>query len=223
MNANFARALAAVLQHEGGYVDHPKDPGGPTNKGVTLATYRKLVEPNGTAEDLKRITDAQVASIYRSAYWDVIRGDDLPAGLDYAVFDYAVNSGPARAAKSLQGVLGVAADGIIGPVTLAAAQAANPIATINALCDRRLAFLKSLSTWATFGKGWQRRVDDVREDAIQLTAAPPSIPAPIPRPIEQHEEPIAPPPDKRGLNWWVIAGILVAAALAGIAFIPLPI
>ena len=125
MEANFQRALALVLKHEGGFADHPSDPGGATNKGITLKTFRQYVKHNGTVADLKRITDAQVATVYKLHYWNKVKGDDLPAGVDYAVFDFAVNSGPKRAAEYLQSLLLVKVDGIIGPQTIAAAKRAD--------------------------------------------------------------------------------------------------
>lgn len=177
MERNFARALTLVLRHEGGYVNHPADPGSHTNKGVTIATYRAYVNPKGTVSDLKKITDEQVAKVYKAQYWDAVKGDDLPSGLDYAVFDYAVNSGPARAAKHLQAVLGVAQDGKIGPQTVAKANSLYAPSTISALCDKRMAFLKGLPTWGTFGKGWSRRVEEVRAEALKMkpTEAPPQV------------------------------------------------
>lgn len=190
MNRNFERALALVLKHEGGYVNHPSDPGGATNKGVTIGTYRQYVNPKGTVADLKKITDAQVAKVYLDHYWNAVKGDDLPDGLDYAVFDYAVNSGPSRAAKHLQAVLGVSQDGAIGPTTLAAAKAKPAGETIKALCAKRLTFLRGLKTWATFGKGWERRVTGVRSEALVMASAP-STPIPIPKPT-----PSAPVPAK---------------------------
>jgi lysozyme family protein len=171
MEANFQRALSLVLKHEGGWADHPADPGGATNKGITLATFRQYVKKNGTVADLKAITDAQVAQVYKAHYWNAVRSDQLPAGLDYAVFDFAVNSGPARAAKYLQRIVGVAQDGVIGPQTLAAVAKHDPAKLITRLCDDRLAFLKGLSTWPTFGKGWSRRVEDVRRDALAMVGA----------------------------------------------------
>lgn len=187
MNRNFERALKLVLAHEGGWADHPKDPGGATMKGVTLATFRQFVKPGATKDDLRKITDAQLAQVYRRHYWDVVKADQLPDGLDYAVFDYAVNSGPGRAAKHLQAVLGVAQDGIIGPATLAAANA--PTAdVIKALCARRMTFLRGLKTWSTFGKGWERRVTGVRAEALAMAAAPP---APIPTPKPHPAPPVA--------------------------------
>ena len=226
MNANFARSLASVLRHEGGYSNHPDDKGGPTNLGITLATFRKWVKKDGTIADLKAMTREQAAKCYRAVYWNCIKGDDLPGGIDYAVFDYCVNSGQGRAAKALQGVLGVEQDGLIGPVTLAAARAADPIKTINALCDQRMAFLRKLSNWPTFGKGWTSRVEDVRFDAIQLTSAKPTGPVILPT------TPNPPPPDipspdpiqpekKGGFGWLWLVGAAIAAILAFVAFVPI--
>ncbi|MDC9825687.1 glycoside hydrolase family 108 protein [Devosia sp. ZB163] len=225
MNASFARALASVLRHEGGYVNHSKDPGGPTNMGITLATFRKWVKREGTIADLKAITREQVAKVYRSVYWNAVRGDDLPAGVDYAVFDYAVNSGPSRAAKALQGVLGVAQDGVVGPITLAAVKAADPIKLIHSLCDQRMSFLKGLKTWETFGKGWSNRVEDVRDTAVQLTAPvskPPTVPAepPIPttKPPAAAPDPAPVTSKARFISGWTIFWVVVAAALLIAAF-----
>jgi lysozyme family protein len=181
MNRNFRRALALMLRHEGGYVHHPKDPGGATNKGVTLATFRRYVKPNGTAADLKRITDAEVAKVYKEHYWDAVSGDALPDGVDYAVFDYAVNSGPSRSIRALQRAADVIADGKVGPATMIAVMRHDPAQLINEICDGRMAFLKSLNTWPTFGKGWSRRVADVRKHALEMAAqSPETTPAPPP-------------------------------------------
>lgn len=183
MNRNFERALKLVLVHEGGWADHPQDPGGATMKGVTLETFRQFVKPGASKADLRKITDAQLAQVYRKHYWDAVKADQLPDGLDYAVFDYAVNSGPARAAKHLQAVLGVAQDGVIGPATLAASSRQPAADVIKALCAKRMTFLRGLKTWGTFGKGWERRVTGVRSEALALASAPPQpIPAPKPAP-----------------------------------------
>lgn len=173
MDRNFARALPLVLAHEGGYANNSSDPGGPTNKGVTLATFRAYVKPGGTVDDLKAITDEQVATVYYRHYWAAVNAQALPSGIDYAVFDFSVNSGPARAAKYLQAILGVEQDGRVGPKTIAAAKAKDARAVINGLCDARLAFLKRITSggkllWNTFGKGWDRRVSDVRRDALLM-------------------------------------------------------
>lgn len=166
--ANFAESLKHVLKHEGGWSDHPADPGGATMKGVTLANFRRYVKPDATKADLRRITDAQLSVVYRRFYWDAVLAAELPSGVDFAVFDFAVNSGPARAAKYLQAVVGAKQDGKIGPATLKAVRSRKPDAVIAALCDDRLAFLKRLKTWPVFGKGWGRRVSEVRVAALRM-------------------------------------------------------
>jgi hypothetical protein len=116
----FAACLEEVLWHEGGYADNPRDPGGATNLGITIATLGEWRGRAVTKADVKALTREEAAAIYRARYWKRVRGDALPAGLDLAVFDFAVNSGPARAVKALQRELGVAQDGLVGPVTLGA-------------------------------------------------------------------------------------------------------
>jgi lysozyme family protein len=147
---NFDRALRLVLLHEGGFVDHPRDPGGATNLGVTLATYSRWIGRQATKAELRRLTPRDVAPIYRKGFWDAVRADDLPSGLDYATFDYAVNSGPGRANQELQKVTHL-------PVAKA----------IDRLCASRLSFMQRLRHWATFGRGWSRRVKDVRTTALK--------------------------------------------------------
>lgn len=167
MNSNFEKALALVLEHEGGFVHHKLDPGGATNKGVTQAVYDAYRKMRGRGPmSVKFITDEELRAIYKFQYWDKVHGDFLPVGLDYAVFDFAVNSGVTRAAKYLQAVVGVTQDGQIGAKTLAAIH--SPAAVINALCDRRIGFLCNLKTFLTFGKGWTRRVADVRAHALEM-------------------------------------------------------
>lgn len=178
MEANFARCLEAVLAEEGGFVDHPSDPGGATNRGVTIANFRRYVKADGTVADLKRLTAEQAGIVFKKQYWDKVKGDYLPSGIDHAVFDFAVNSGVSRSSKYLQRVLGVAQDGIIGPKTLEAADEAWDRAVINSLCDDRLAFLMRLKTWPVFGKGWAKRVARVRALSLQLAASPSVIPVP---------------------------------------------
>jgi len=167
MNSNFEKSLKLVLAHEGGFVNHPLDPGGQTNKGVTQAVYDGYRKIRGRGpQSVKFITDEELRAIYKFQYWDKVHGDFLPSGLDYAVFDFAVNSGVTRASKFLQAVLGVAQDGVIGARTLAAISCR--IKAINALCDRRMGFLRNLKTFLTFGKGWTRRVTDVRNHALDM-------------------------------------------------------
>lgn len=176
MTGNFEACLRQVLRHEGGWSDHPDDPGGATMKGVTLATYRQFKGREASKVELRAISDAELRAIYRRGYWDRVRGDDLPAGLDLVAFDGAVNSGPAQGAKWLQRALGVADDGVVGPVTLAAARAADRPAAIRDACARRMAFLRGLAAFAVFGRGWTRRVDEIRDEALRMTAA---VPAPM--------------------------------------------
>ncbi len=171
MKENFTDALKHVLVHEGGFADHPDDPGGATMKGVTLITYRRHFGQNKTVEDLRNIPDVELEHIYRSGYWDTCCCDDLPDGVDYAAFDAAVNSGPGRSARWLQAAVGATQDGAIGPKTLARVKENDPAEVINAMCDRRLDFLRSLSTWSTFGRGWERRVEGVRTTALGLAGA----------------------------------------------------
>lgn len=189
MKENFAACLAETLRHEGGWSDHPKDPGGATMKGVTLDTYRRW-RPGATKAQLRAITDAEVAAIYRKGYWDAVNADDLPAGLDLVAFDGAVNSGPSRGAKWLQAGVGAKQDGKVGPATIAAARAYDTRTAVNRACDARLAFLKTLGTWPTFGKGWSRRVASVRSTALAM-AAPPR-PAPKPAVYPPANTPAAP-------------------------------
>jgi lysozyme family protein len=171
--SNYDEALRRLLGHEGGYSNHPADPGGPTNFGITLAVYRQYRKRDASAADIKKMTAADAATIYRARYWDAQRCDELPAGVDYAVFDYGVNSGIARAKKALQRVVGVPADGVLGPLTMAAVRAGDPQSIVARLCDERLRFLRSLKTWNVFGKGWSRRVAEVRTAALAMAVAPP--------------------------------------------------
>lgn len=169
MNNNFEHCLDLVLKHEGGFVHDKYDPGGATNRGVTQKVYDAYRKTRGRgAQSVKFITDDEVKAIYKFQYWDRVQADLLPAGLDYAVFDFAVNSGVGRASKYLQAVLGVKQDGIIGAMTLAAIQ--SPQEAINALCDRRLSFLRNIDTFWRYGKGWTRRVQDVRAHALEMAS-----------------------------------------------------
>lgn len=209
MKSNYDASLAATLKYEGGYSNHPRDPGGATMRGVTQRVYDAWRRKNGLApRPVRQLAQSELEAIYRRDYWDRCRCDDLPSGVDLAVFDFAVNSGPARAIKYLQGVVGVTQDGVIGPHTIAAAEAM-PDCGVK-LCDARLAFMKRLGTWSTFGRGWSDRMTDVRKkvaamakvkapaakaapqkdksilddiaDVIDWTRHPDDMPAPTPRP-----------------------------------------
>ena len=170
MKDNFDRCLAEVLRHEGGWADHPKDPGGATMQGVTLVTYSNWLGREATKEELRTMPPAHRDEIYRKHYWDKVKGDELPMGVDLCLFDYAVNSGPKRAVVAVQEALGVNADGALGPMTLGAIQKADPKTIIPWVCGYRLDFLRALPIWDTFGGGWYARVMDVKRKATEMAA-----------------------------------------------------
>ncbi|MDX0427983.1 N-acetylmuramidase [Sinorhizobium medicae] len=166
--SSFKAALARVLVHEGGYVNHPRDPGGATNQGITQRTYDAYRRSKKLApRSVQKLTAPERDAIYRRQYWDAIKGDKLPVGVDYVVFDGAVNSGPNQSIKWLQRALGSAyrgqIDGVIGLATFAALEATEDHdALIDRISDRRMAFLKALEPWPVFAGGWTRRVQNVR-------------------------------------------------------------
>jgi len=168
MKENYDHCLEMILHHEGGYVNHPKDPGGETNLGVT----KRVWEEHGGEKDMKDLTVEDVAPIYKKSYWDRVKGDGLPAGLDLCVFDFGVNAGTGRAAKYLQNLVGATADGAIGPATLRSVDAYVQIeglsATIDSYQSARQGYYESLSTFETFGRGWSRRVVETTSSAHKL-------------------------------------------------------
>lgn len=175
----FDTSHAITAKWEGGWSDHKADPGGKTNWGITQATLTTYLGRAASAGDIRNLTKSEAKQIYKKLYWDRVTGDDLPPGLDLAVFDFGVNSGPSRAVKALQSILEVEPDGWIGDETLQAIKESNLILLINQYCDRRLAFLKGLKTWPVFGKGWSNRVADIRVRALELAqgqeVAPPEV------------------------------------------------
>lgn len=220
---SFTRALAKVLVHEGGYSNHPDDPGGPTMQGIIQRVYDGYRRGKGLpTRSVRELERRELEEIYRKNYWDAARCDELPPGIDYVVFDGAVNSGPAQSAKWLQRALGLPADGTIGAVTLAAARAyGRNVQLVDEICNRRLAMLRALRTWSVFGKGWGRRVADVRRDgkAWARDAAPP-LGVPVDLSASRVEESAkappssakpAPSPDKGA---GAIAGGIVASTVS---------
>ena len=169
MMRNFAEALKHTLVEEGGFSDHPQDPGGATMKGITLNTYREYKRNTHlTPEDLKAIPQDEVEEIYKKRYWNACQCDVLPAGLDVCVFDTAVNSGPGRAAKFLQECLGVTPDGAIGAGTIAALGKADSKLLVLDYINKRQSYLESLKTFPIFGKGWTARVSRLKDLALKI-------------------------------------------------------
>ena len=167
----FEHCLTLLLQHEGGYSNHPSDFGGMTNLGVTEAVWALWVGHPVNEKQMRALTPTDVAPLYKRKYWDAVRADELSNGLDYCVFDCAVNSGVGRAVKILQSCLGVNADGGFGSVTMAAvSQFKNDSlkTLITEYCDDRLKFLENLPTWDVFGNGWERRVIEVKVTALGM-------------------------------------------------------
>jgi lysozyme family protein len=170
MNNNFETCFDLMLAHEGGYIDHPKDPGGRTNLGVTQRVWEEWLGRPVSEKEMRALTPLMVKPLYKRKYWDAVRADDLVAGVDYCVFDVAVNSGPGRAVKLLQSCVGATPDGGFGSITMALTKKAeeDPTRLIEQYCARRLEFLQSLKTFETFGKGWSRRVQEVKDKALKM-------------------------------------------------------
>jgi|TARA_R100001163_G_C5060080_1_gene196833 lysozyme family protein len=164
MKDNFDECLKMLLHHEGGYVNHPKDPGGETNLGVTKRVYEKW----GGTKDMKDLTVEDVAPIYKKNYWDKCKCNDLESGIDWVVFDWAVNSGTGRASKAIQKICGAMQDGAIGPKTLALIKTQDTEYVIEEFGKIRQNFYESLKTFDTFGKGWTRRNKETTEKAIKM-------------------------------------------------------
>lgn len=223
-SSNFDPCLKFTLRYEGGFVNHPKDPGGATNLGITQATLAASRGRPVTVEQVRGLGVAEASEIYRKQYWNAVRGDELPIGVDLVVFDFAVNSGASRAAKALQAAVGVKQDGVIGMVTIAAVRKVADGTLVRRICENRLAFLQRLKTWSTFGKGWKARVLAVQKTALQMTAG-----AEVSTPVEATMAPsvqgaakapqtdVAPTKTPAGKGALTVAagGVVGAAASAG--------
>jgi lysozyme family protein len=231
--STYDEALRRLLAHEGGYVNHPSDPGGPTNFGITLADYRRYAKADATAADVRAMKVIEAKAIYRAKYWKALRCDDLPPGVDYSIFDYGVNSGMGRSGKVLRRVVGLSdKTSVVTDEVLAAVAKRDPRALVAAINDERLAFLKHLSTWPVFGTGWSRRVAEVRSRSLQLAAqvrpAPSIVPDVAPAPGKGAVPPpaatkkiilgtgTAGPAAVGGSHWdWVTAHPVETAVIAG--------
>ncbi|KQZ87214.1 hypothetical protein ASD64_07180 [Mesorhizobium sp. Root157] len=193
MQKNFQACLNVTLAYEGGWADNPKDPGGATMKGITLATFRRWV-PKATKTQLRNITAENVAKIYREDFWNKVSGDRLASGVDLATFDAGVNSGPSRALKWLLAAAGGSDD-----------------QTVKKLCAKRLGFMQSLAIWKTFGKGWSRRVAAIEAKGVAWALAASSAPAVVHRKL-QTEQVAA---EKKAANHTKGAGATGTATTAG--------
>ncbi|MDE2284700.1 MAG: glycoside hydrolase family 108 protein [Hyphomicrobiales bacterium] len=177
----YDEALRRLLAHEGGYTNHPSDPGGPTNFGITIYDYRKYVKPNATAADVRAMKLEEAKAIYRTKYWVAQRCDELPAGVDYSIFDYGVNSGIGRSGKVLRRVVGLPdTTHVVTDEVLRAVAKRDPKGLVTAINDERLAFLKRLKTWPVFGKGWGARVAAVKSASLRLAAQQAPSPSIVP-------------------------------------------
>ena len=212
MQDSFPAALAAVLKHEGRYVNDADDNGGPTNMGITLATFRRFVKPGGTIADLKALTTEQAGIVYQRQYWDTVLGSQLPPGVDYATFDMSVHSGPKLSVRYLQRAVGAKADGVVGPKTLAAAAAKPAAEIINTMLDARLAFLKRHEDWRKYAKGWTSRIAGVRKLALEMARQQPTAPAPAPTQPEP-ETPASEPPARSIKNGIDLGRVGIALAI----------
>ena len=168
MTENFDHSLDLVLKSEGGFVNNPKDPGGMTNLGVIASTWANFKGRNTNEKEMRSLTRDDVAPLYEKKYWDACKCDDLPSGIDYLVFDFAVNSGPGRSVKILQRALGLPEDGAVGPVTIQTIDVMDKTELIARFSDAKKQFYESLPTFATFGNGWLKRVDEARVNASNM-------------------------------------------------------
>ena len=168
MRQNFEQCMGWLLEHEGGYVNHPSDPGGETNLGVTRAVYEQYAGRQVMDGEMEGLTHDDVYPIYKENYWDRIKGDSLPSGVDWSVFDWCVNSGVSRAAKALQRIVGVEQDGGIGPMTISAVSDFPCDDIIDKLHYARQSFYQKLSTFETFGKGWTTRNNETKQQALGM-------------------------------------------------------
>jgi lysozyme family protein len=168
MKDNWQSAFKMMLASEGGWSNHPSDPGGMTNLGVTKRVWEEWVGRESNEKEMRSLTPEMVEPLYKRKFWDACKCDELPTGVDYLVFDFAVNAGVGRSAKILQTAVGVTPDGGIGPITLAAVKAQDPAELIEKFSDAKESFYRSLNTFPTFGKGWLNRVAAVKIKATAM-------------------------------------------------------
>ncbi|MBN9586006.1 MAG: secretion activator protein [Afipia sp. 62-7] len=212
---SYEQSLTRLLRNEGGYTDHPADPGGPTNFGITLSDARRYWKGNATAADMRGMPQSIARRIYREHYWNALCCDELPSGVDYAVFDYGVNSGVGRAGKVLRRLLKLSdRSSTVSNEVIAAANASAPGDLVMAICAERLAFLRSLKTFSVFGRGWTARVDGVRVAALAMAQRRAPAPTPDKRSDASSAKAIVPATVPAGT---ASAGAVIAAGAASAA------
>ena len=171
MISNWQKSFELMLKSEGGFVNHPSDPGGMTNLGVTKTTWENWVGRESDEAEMRGLTPEKVEPLYKKKYWDAVRGDEIEnGGVAYLLFDFAVNAGVGRSIKTLQTAVGVTPDGGFGPMTMAAVQAVDPVDLIERFSQAKEDFYRSLTTFSTFGTGWLNRVADVKQHANLMVA-----------------------------------------------------
>jgi len=174
MKENFDAAFAQIMKSEGGYVWDKDDAGGETNLGVTAGAWAAYTGKPVVSGEMKALTKDTVKPFYKQMYWDKVKGDALPSGVDYAVFDFAVNAGVGRAAKFLQRSVGAVDDGVIGSGTLGLVSKTHPTILLNHFADQKQRFYNGLATsnpsQQKFLKGWLARVDHVQDTAESMLA-----------------------------------------------------
>ncbi len=168
MKNNFDKCLEMLLHHEGGYVNNVHDKGGMTNLGVTKRVYDKWIGRESTEQEMRDLTPDDVAPIYKKNYWNRVKGDSLPSGLDWSCFDWAVNSGSGRPAKAVQRAVGATVDGAIGKQTVGLIMEKDPEFIIDYVYTVRKSFYESLDDYKHFGRGWSRRNKETLRQALKM-------------------------------------------------------
>jgi lysozyme family protein len=176
--SNWKQAFEQMLASEGGFTDDERDNGnklpdgrkGSTMLGVTQFNWEQHIGHQVTHDQMRKLTPADVEPLYKKKYWDAVRADELPSGIDYILFDMGVNAGPGRSIKIMQSALGVTPDGGLGPITMKAVLAADPVELINRFSEEKEAFYRSLKDFQVYGKGWLNRVEQVKVKSTSMLA-----------------------------------------------------
>lgn len=169
----FSKVIPHIFEFEGGFVDHPDDPGGATNMGITIVTLRNLdmdLDNDGDidTDDVLKVNRQVAEDIYRKQYWDVVEADKWHVSIGMVLMDGAVNSGPRASVRWAQKAMGITADGILGPQTRNALSRANPVAFVNAAVEERLKSVRQFRNYDVFGRGWENRIRKLRGYALEL-------------------------------------------------------